>query len=225
MTLPLIDSWEIEPVKGKPYPVNTACANPTCRSDAEHGHHLVRRSQAIGDIWWIRLPDGIVIGNVIGLCAPCHALVTNQGGRGGGHGAALRWFDQALWWCGIQPGRYAGSSIRYIPTSPCSSQPPFGDDADILRLDPEPPCPTCGRPHEAPKKKGPKRPARKRKTWTVQVPADEEDGAQVLDEIVDGVCAAFELDDGGALTRYHALARAGAFVLVNRSAIPKEAKG
>jgi hypothetical protein len=58
------------------------------------------------------------------------------------------------------------------------------------------------------------------------VPADEEDGAQVMDDLVEGIVAAFDLQiDGGALTRYHALARAGAFVLVNASAIPKEAKG
>jgi hypothetical protein len=223
MTLPLIDSWDIQPVKGSPYPVNTVCANPTCSDDAEHGHHLVRRSQIGGDIWWIRLPDEIVIGNVIGLCAPCHALVTNQGGQGGGHGAAIRWLSHALWWCKVETEVARGAAVlSYRPVAPCSSQVPFGDDLDILRLDAAPTtCPTCGHTH-APKKK---HPARKRKTWTVQVPADTEDGAQVLDEIVDGICAAFELDDGGALTRYHALARAGAFVLVNRSAIPKEAKG
>jgi len=222
MTLPLIDSWEIEPVKGAVYPVNTVCANPRCSSDAEHGHHLVRRSQIKGDVWWIRLPDMMVIGNVIGLCAPCHALVTNQGGKGGGHGAAIRWLDQALWWCDVQTGSHTGD-IYYVPVAPCSAQVPFGNDLDIFRLDAAPTtCPTCGHTHQAPKKK---HPARKRKTWTVQVPADEEDGAQVLDDIVDGVCAAFELDGGGALTRYHALARAGAFVLVNRTEIPEEAKG
>jgi hypothetical protein len=220
MTLPLIDSWNVQPVKGAAYPVNTVCANPTCDNDAEHGHHLVRRTQIIGDVWWIRLPDMMVIGNVIGLCAPCHALVT---GDGRGHGAALRWISNALWWCEV---RVEGGTVTYFQIEPCTAQPPFGDDLDILRLDAAPTtCPTCGHTHGPPPKKGPRKPARKRKTWTVQVPADEEDGAQVLDEIVDGVCAAFELDEGGALTRYHALARAGAFVLVNRSSIPKEAKG
>jgi hypothetical protein len=227
VTLPLIDSWDIQPVKGTTYRVNLTCANPRHHDPAEHGHHLVRRSQIIGDVWWIRLPDGIVIGNVIGLCAPCHALVTGQGGKGGGHGAAIRWIDGALWWCDVQVGTSTGA-VSYLPVAPCSPQTPLGDDATILGLDVGPKeCPTCGRSHEAPKKKGPKREARKRKTWTVQVPADEgEDGAQVLDEIVDGIVSAFELEiDGGALTRYHALARAGAFVLVNRSAIPEEAKG
>jgi hypothetical protein len=96
----------------------------------------------------------------------------------------------------------------------------------ILDLDVGPEeCPTCGRSKHSPKKKE-GRPARKRKTWTVHVPADEEDGAQVMDDLVEGIVAAFDLQiDGGALTRYHALARAGAFVLVNASAIPKEAKG
>ena len=229
MTLPLIDSWEIQPVKGERYPVNITCANPLCANPAEHGHHLVRRTQIIGDVWWIRLPDGIVIGNVIGLCAPCHALVTNQGGKGGGHGAAIRWIDNALWWCGIERGwdsQGFSTGISYVPVGICNPQTPLADDATILALDVGPrECPTCGRSHEAPKKKGPRQPARKRKTWTVQVPADEEDGAQVLDEIVEGVSAAFGLEDGGALTRYHALARAGAFVLVNQSAIPEEAKG
>ena len=222
MTLPLIDSWDIQPVKGSAYRVNTTCANPLCENPAEHGHHLVRRSQIIGDQWWIRLPDGMVIGNVLGLCAPHHRDVT---GEGGGHKAAIRWNDSALWWCDVYGGSHTGA-VSYMKVAPCSPTVPFGDDADILGLDVGPKeCPTCGRSHEAPKKKGPKRPPRKRKTWTVQVPADEEDGAQVLDEIVEGISAAFELDDGGALTRYHALARAGAFVLVNRSAIPKEAKG
>jgi hypothetical protein len=224
VTLPLIDSWEIEPVKGAPYRVNTICANPRHKAMAEHGHHLVRRSQIIGDQWWIRLPDEIVIGNVVGLCAPCHALVTGQGGRGGGHGAAIRWIDNALWWCDVQTGSMTGA-ISYRPVGPLSFQTPHGDDATILGLDVGPEeCPTCGRSKHSPKK-GPKKTARKRKTWTVQVPADEEDGAQVLDEIVDGVSAAFDLTEGGALTRYHALTRAGAFVLQNQSAIPKEAKG
>jgi hypothetical protein len=224
VTLPLLDSWEIQPVKGERYRVNTSCANPRCSRPAEHGHHLVRRSQVIGDVWWIRLPDGMVIGNVIGLCAPCHNLVTGQGGKGGGHGAAIRWIENALWWCDIEPT--TTGAVIYRPYAACSSQTPLGTDEAILGLDVGPKeCPTCGRSHSAPKP-GPKRSARKRKTWTVQVPADEEDGAQVLDDIVDGIVAAFDLDlDGGALTRYHALARGGAFIVVNAASIPKEAKG
>lgn len=224
MTLPLIDSWNIQPVKGGLYPVNTTCANPFCDNDAEHGHHLVRRTKIIGNTWWVRLPGGIVIGNVIGLCAPCHALVTNQGGRGGGHGAAIRWINGDLWWCAVDEGD-ATSAILYVPLGICDPQTPHAGDDVILGLDTGPrPCPVCG--HSSHGRKGPKREARKRKSWTVRVPDDEEDGAQVLDDIVDGIVAAFELDlDGGPLTRYHALARAGAFVLINQSEIPKEAKG
>jgi hypothetical protein len=162
----------------------------------------------------------MVIGNVLGLCALHHDEVT---GRIGGHKAAIRWEGRLLW----ANVRTLPFGIEYEYEGPLDFQTPLGSDEAILDLPDIGPdeCPTCHRSRKAPK--GPKREARKRGTWTVAVPKDEEeDGAQILDDYVEALVHVFGLDpDGGRLTRYHGITRACAFVLVNESAIPKEAKG
>ena len=78
---------------------------------------------------------------------------------------------------------------------------------------------------ERPKKR-PKREARKRKTGTVQVPDDEEDGAIVLDEYIDTFVPLLGLDpDGGAMTRYHTITRMFAFALVHPHLLPNGKEG
>lgn len=213
MTLPPLDSFEVARIDGPRYKVGPHCCNPTCGRMAEHQHHLFRRSRH-GKADWMQLPDGTIRGNIVALCYPCHVDVT---GEVGGHKAAIRFHGDTFYWALPIPGH----RMTYELVAPIEPQPPTLGDEVVELAEPES-CPTCGRG----KKKAQKRePARKRKSWTVQVPADEEDGAQVMDDYVEALCDIFELEaGGGALTRYHALTRAAAFTLVNRDQVPDDAK-
>ena len=218
LTLPPVDSWEVEEVKGPSYKVDSRCCNPACKRWADHAHHLFRRSKTGGPTNWIRIHDE-VIGNLVPLCAPCHEDIT---GAVGGHKAAIRWHDHRFLWCKVITGIESGT-VRYIEGPPLSWQPPMMSDTAVAIYDKEEPCPTCG--HERAKKR-PKREARKRKTWTVQVPDDEEDGAIVLDEYIDTFVPLLGLDpDGGAMTRYHTITRMFAFALVHAHLLPNGKEG
>jgi hypothetical protein len=213
MTLSPVDSFDVEKVDGPPYKVDSRCCSPLCQRWADHAHHLFRRSRQ-GEAKWVRLPDGTVTGNLVPLCARCHDLIT---GVGNGHVHAIRFHEDEYWFANVM-GSESGQ-VRYVLVAPLTWQPPRPgkEDQQVLNA-----CPTCG----TVKKKKVRQPARKRKTWTVKVPADEqEDGARVMDDFVDALAYEFGFDpDGGALTRYHTLARACAFALLHKHEIPREAK-
>jgi hypothetical protein len=213
MTLSPVDTFDVEAVKGPHYKVGSTCASPLCNRWADHAHHLFRRSRQ-GATRWVELPDGTVTGNLVPLCARCHQLVT---GDTGGHVHAVRWHEDEYWWANVLS---QNGQLSYVLVAPLTEQPPrLGDEepADINR------CPSCGR---AKKRTMQHTPPRKRKTWTVKVPDDDaEDGAQVMDDFVDALAYEFGFDvDGGALTRYHTLARACAFAIQHKHELPEEAK-
>lgn len=216
MTLPPLDSHDVETVEAARAVLPNDCCHPRCLNAADHAHHMFRRRRTRGGpANWVRLPDGTVCSNLVPLCAGHHLEVT---GDIGGHKAAIRYKDGRFWWV---PVHHVGLGPVYdfVAGAPLKWQPTRADL--VARKDPEEPCPACGtRPR-------PKRPRqeRKRKIWTVQVPSDEEDGAQVMDDYVEALIPIFNLDpNGGAMTRYHALTRALAFTIVNKDSVPEEAK-
>lgn len=212
MTLPPLDTFDVRPVEGPKYKVGNRCASPMCNRFSDHAHHLFRRSRH-GNADWVELPDGVVVGNRVPLCARCHELIT--GVPGAGHVHAIRWHEGQYWWANVTSQNMV---LQYHLVAPLSWQPPRPGEEAVEQINA---CPTCGKRRHARKPKT----ARKRKTWTVQVPADDEDGAQVMDDLVEALVPVFNIDpDGGAMTRYHTLARALAFTLVNRESIPEEAK-
>lgn len=185
MTLPATDSWDVRGVKGHDYKVGPHCSNPNCRKIAEHAHHIVRRSQLGGDFRWIVL-HGQARGNLTGVCVGCHNDLT---GMVGGHKAAIRFSlaDSLFYWCDVET---VNDQIEYLKRGPIDPQPPtpetLAERATGISTESDP-CPMCGqaarrRPSSQPSSPG----GRRRKTWTVKLPADviDEDGAAVLDTLV-----------------------------------------
>lgn len=200
MTLPPTDSWQVRGVAGPKYTVGPRCSNPTCKKLAEHAHHIWRRTLLGGVFSWVELPNGLVLGNLTGLCPECHDKIT---GRVGGHKAAIRYDEGAFWWCTLGPPT---SSIEYEFVAPLDPQPPTREAfvASPATVESENSCPTCGQPR--PRRRLP-RPAgghrRGRKTWPVKVPADqEENGADILDALTEDLAPLLGVDpdDNGTYT-------------------------
>ena len=154
---------------------------------------------------WVRLPNDVTLANSIGLCTDHHKRVT---GDIGGHKSkivldlgeefgGLNWYDatHADW-------KLVGPLLTYAS--------PEGDER----------CPACG--HVTHKGARPSS-KRKAKTWTITVPDDEEDGAEVLDSYIEDFAGIFGFSDESArLRRYHVLARVLQWASVNRIDLIRE---
>jgi hypothetical protein len=204
VTLPAVDFMLVKGVRGGPlYKVGPRCSNPSCNRWSEHAHHIVRRSALGGDFRWIMI-DGRVVGNLTGVCPPCHDDLT---GRIGGHKAAIRYEDGLFYWA--LPVALPGEKVsRYNLVGPITPQPPTPetiDDEQSVVSPPESSCPFCGqkRRHPPARKRGW---GRRRKTWSVRVPADEvEDGADVLDTLIENLAPLIPNADSSAIGRYYVL--------------------
>jgi hypothetical protein len=203
MTLPALDEYIAKGVKGQPYRVGPRCSNPNCGKIAEHAHHILRRSYLAGVYDWVEI-DGWIVGNKTGLCVRCHDDVT---GNVGGHKAAIR-IDRAnrvFQWCLVAD--HSGQ-IEYIFAGLLDPQPPTPESLPSGEWATGRPelegCPLCGHKERArPAQPGPRR---ARKTWTVQVPADaEEDGAEVLDSLIENLAPLIPNADTSRTGRYYAL--------------------
>jgi hypothetical protein len=229
MTLPPIDSWQVRGVAGPEYKVGPHCCVPLCRRLAEHAHHLWRRSALGGPFSWVELPDGHVVGNLVGMCPSHHDAVT---GRIGGHTAAIRMThpDCVFWWCTIPE---ESSGIEYEFVAPIEPQPPAHEAlvASPADVESENACPTCGRPRARPRRQTTASGKRRaRRTWPVQVPADaEENGAEVLDSLTEDLAPLLGVDpdDNGRYTsgRYYVLVPALYFAQTNRDEFVKSILG
>lgn len=179
MTLSPTDSRNVVGLAGDAYPnfrVGPVCCAPDCSRFAEHAHHLWRRSQLGGPFDWVRLEDGTILGNKVPLCFDCHRRVTDNEVR-------IVWLHDKFWWC--------DHGVLLIGDQAISPQPPIhGKPTSVTRHSApdgpasNPTCSECGRsmPH---KHEGPKEPKRRRKTWSITVPDDAEDGALVLDTLIE----------------------------------------
>jgi hypothetical protein len=210
MTLRPMDSFVgVRGIAGPRYTVGPWCANTHCtysasggRAMADQAHHIWSRKQLGGVFSWVELPDGTVIGNLTGVCVGCHGDLT---GPIGGHRAAIRLDvdDFRLWWC-----RTSGhnGTMDYEPLDPVEPQPPTRESliASPATPESEPSCPTCGQPRQ--RRRSPTishgESRRRRKSWTIQVPDDEEDGALVLDTLVDDLAPQFDIEHVDAKSRY-----------------------
>jgi|SRR5215471_2427994 len=185
-----------EGLDGPSYPLNIVCPVPGCtQSNRLERHHLWRRSDVIGDKWWVRTKDGKIHGNVVKLCGFHHLEVTQNT-------AHIAYADGTFWWKDIlaepllltwQPPEedvYEALRSRVTPSE-------RKDDPDLALVeklgaahvlqpghDPDI-CPTCLRKLPKPKDKDPEAP-KVRKTWSVAVPLDHwEDGADMIDTLLE----------------------------------------
>lgn len=212
MTLSPFESRNVEGMAGDAYPaftVGPVCCHPTCSKYADAAHHLVRRSQLAGAFHWVKLEDGTILGNVVPVCHSHHLELTDNQSK-------IAWLAGEFVWIG-NTGEICGAI----------SQPPIHGKPHTGRVTShsngpasQPTCETCGRtlPH---KHEGPREPARRRKSWTVTVPGDAEDGALVLDVLVDECRKIFGHGEEKNL-RYITLCQALALVLENQSAMLKD---
>jgi len=221
MTLLPSESWNIAGVEGDRYTVGPYCDAPGCKRPVDHKHHLWRRSFLGGDFWWVRVPveasETTVIRNVVGLCWHHHDDVT---GQGGGHKAWIRWTperQELAWMEAVDYGHWIQIGTLSLP-APSDHAAPATPGREAER------CPTCGklkRKHEDHEHEP--QPRRPRRTWTIKVPDDKENGAEVLNELVEACAEIFGHDEYRSATRrYYTVAQALALVLQNRHLIELE---
>lgn len=220
--------------EGKPYDVNTVCATPGCGQPSAHCHHMWSRSFLRGQPYeWVQLPDGVVIGNRVGLCAQHHDDVTSPVG---GHRARLFWEGGVMHWEEVDPSVVLTThppQNKWVRVGPLVVQPPVrsgnvivesGPTRDILVgahvHDGEVVCPSCGAVRgggETVSKAKQKLPPRPVKEWVVACPDDAEIGSDILDGWVDDFSIPLGFSDKSSrLRRYHVLTVALAWVNIHR---------
>lgn len=223
MTLRPIDGVHlVRPVEGKPYTVGPRCANPNCNRFADHAHHIFRRSMLGGAYAWVEV-DGWTTGNLCGLCWRCHNQIT---GTGKGHEAAIRLDQQTFLWCEVH--EHLDRSLFFTPVGRLDPQPPTPDTLNERALGHEPEsehCPFCGQTRRRRGSAGPTPPRRRRKSWTVSVPDDAEDGADILDTFVDEIALLLGAGDWEPRNRrYWALVHALAWTMQRREEFERDVK-
>jgi hypothetical protein len=207
---PLINPT-VRGVEGKPVLIEPGqkCAAPGCLSLAQQRHHMWPRSFLRGQPYeWVTVMSR-TIPNSCGLCLRHHAWITGE--TGGGHRAKITYDERLeilLWW-----ERRDDDSWRKL--GPLRGQ-------TFLEVEPEAArprraeglCPTCG---HIERPKTPRGPKRKVKAWTLSVPDDSEQGAEVLDTYVEDLAVLMGLDPTSPrLLRYHVLVPALEWVAQHR---------
>jgi len=154
------------------YELNKRCAHPECHEPVGGKHHCFPKSQLKGDFWWVALLDfggtAVVIPNVVGLCG---SGTTGHHGDIEGHRSWIRyedgvynWYDRVsdaeeLYELGMKPDERAWELIGALNPQPGQIE---------------------GKPKRK-KKTGEAR--RKRRTISLRVPKDTEDGGALWDEL------------------------------------------
>jgi hypothetical protein len=216
-----------EGVDGPHYQLNAVCVVPGCNETRSlQRHHLWRKSDLIGDKWWVRTKDGLLHGNCVRVCGHHHRDLTDNV-------AAVVYRDETFWWRDVlgealpldwQPPGEALYQELSAPERETPSDPDLllterlgashvlveGHDPDV--------CPTCLRKLPRPKDERAPEAKKVRKTYSVAVPMDRwEDGAAVIDTLMDEAqkeLARFGLPYGeGKVVKYYILTAAlGMFV-------------
>lgn len=223
MTLLPLEDWNVKGAPGVRYKVPSVCSVPGCSRFADHAHHLWRRSYLGGDFWWVTIPDVGIVGNVVPLCWRHHDDVT--GGKDG-HKAKIQWADQpaprGLYWVRLEgEGPREAMALSWQPPTmddpSCDMSHGFVGPASTAR------CTGCGRPLKR-EDDGQKRdPKRRRKSWLIQVPDDtSEDGAKVLDLLLENVAEIFGHDPHAPNLRYFTVVQALALVVQHKEMMLNE---
>lgn len=187
-----IDNRNVHSVASERYPLNKKCSHPECNEPAVDPHHAFPRSLIKGDSWFVQidLADGeyIVIPHVTGACRAHHDDYEARR-------LWLRWNveDDGLWTVWYtndgKDGNH-GSAAAWGEVGPLNPQPGSVE----------------GKP-KRPRFKGEAR--RKRKTISIRVPDDSENGADLWDELVEYTKARLVreglYEEGATIPNYEAL--------------------
>lgn len=209
MSLPPSDSWSVVGLKGPTYKVGPRCCNPTCRKMADHAHHMWRRSRIGGAFDWVDF-EGWIVANKVGVCATCHTYLTDEK-------MSIRLDEKLFSWC-IVTGSKITNDLKHNTVGLIEPQPLTPELLATLAPDQasgsEEGCPFCGQL----KRRRPRAGAlgRRRKSWLVTVPADaEEDGAQLLDDLIENLSPYVPNADTSTVGRYYMLVPVLAYVQMN----------
>jgi hypothetical protein len=219
MTRLPLDSWDITGIDGGGYVANAVCAAPHCDLVVGERHHLWRRSFLSGDFWWVCLPDGVVVGNVVFLCQHHHQLITENKAKIELSGNEFVWVDaNGIERLGWQPPWFTDMEAFTSPKQEIrDSKTPGKENGEGSHV-----CPECGqRIRERAEKR---EPAKFRKSWSIYVPVAElENGAEVLDVNLEHARHLFNeagLSYGAEDTaKYYVLSTALALFIANAEAI------
>lgn len=209
MTLIPHENRDVHGLDGPAFPrykVGPVCCVPGCSRFADHAHHVWRRSFLGGDYAWVELWDHTILGNLSGLCWQHHDEVTQ--------GKVWMRYDEkrkrVVW---------DDNNTKYpadiFPALPVHGEPATQGKPDrVLGPGAAEVCPGCKRTLPREKPEGEKNEeARRRKTWTVTVPADSaEDGALVLDTMIEACRELFSHPEDKNV-RYFTLVQALALVV------------
>lgn len=152
-----------------PYSWRGVCRVPGCRRPATDPHHVIPRGRTGGPVRYVIL-DGQVIPNVCGICRRHHDKLTD--GR-----STLLW--DGSWWV------YA-SDVRSVTLLPFTN-------AGVIAALGGKHCPCCGRP--APKPNPYENRTRDRRQVAMVVPADAENGAEILESLTEQVAELLGLEN------------------------------
>jgi hypothetical protein len=185
VTLAPLENRNVRGVAAERYPLNPQCSNPECDNATDDPHHIFRRRLIGSDSWFVEITneshrDGSlivtveVIPHVTGLCRECHDKVTDH-----------------RFWIKLEGDEFVLYEREDAPVNRESEdEDPYW--RTIGPLSPQP----GGRDKPARRRKrkeGEER--RKRRTISLRVPDDTEDGGAIWDELLDEVKARL-IDEG-----------------------------
>jgi hypothetical protein len=214
VTLAPAETSLVRGVDGPDYKVGHICANPKCGKFAEHAHHIWRRSALGGPYSWVAIvEDGheVIAANLCGLCPDCHDDIT---GKIGGHRARIIWRNRQFFWAEVG-GSVTGLLNPHPPTPESLSRAGHSPESES--------CPFCG---QEKRRRSPRSVpgGRRRKSWVVKVPDDAEDGAEILDALVEDVGLTLGKDPANS-GRYYILLPALVHAAQNKAALVESLKG
>jgi hypothetical protein len=198
MTFLPAPSRQVEGAPGPQIAPGYTCAMPACLLRAQERHHLWRRSALGGAYDWVLVNEDALVRNVADLCRKHHQDITENR-------AWIRLIDNQLVWCTLD------LQDNWIAVAPLT----FDVNTDVI-------CEHCGQAKKRPKLGGDQAKKRRSKTLSISVPDDKEDGAAVLDTLVESICDDLGYQGTKGLARYHALTAAAVFTLQHREMFLKE---
>lgn len=207
--LPTDDRVRTRGFKGPTYKVGPRCCNPQCSRFADQAHHMWRRSEIIRNYDWVEV-DGVIYAGKVGICVLCHNQLTENK-------MAIRLEGREFSWCLVSGSKTTGD-LTFHPVGLIEPQPLTPELLATLAPDQgqgsEEGCPFCGQRKR--RRPGQGALGRRRASWLVKVPADaDEDGASLLDALVENMAPFVPNADTSAVGRYYVLVPVLAYAQMN----------
>lgn len=169
MTLSPSENRNVIGVPATRYKINTVCAHPDCSQQSEPGaHHCFRRSQIIGDSYFVSIDGSDPIPHAVGLCSDHHRQITDNA-------AWIRLREDGIfcWWS--EDGQDEDKTKLWLDYGPLDPQPGQLTKASGLKLK--------KRTKEVKDALEEKKP---RKVKSIRCPNDAaENGIELLDALID----------------------------------------